>query len=308
MKILITGGAGFIASQIGDALIANGHQVVVVDNLATGKRENINPAANFYEMDIRDAALKDVFERERPDVVNHHAAQMSVNVSVENPMLDADINILGGLNLLENARKTGVKKVVFSSSGGTVYGDPTYLPCDEKHPIQPLSPYGAAKYAFEMYLHLYAVTYGLEYTTLRYANIYGPRQDPFGEAGVVAIFAQRMLAEKPLTIYGTGDQERDFVFVGDVVRANLMVLDNPASNRRAYNIGTGVGTSINKIYEVLKKVSGYSLPANYGPGKPGEVFRSILDAGRIGSELGWEPQVSLEDGLAQTLEFFRTKG
>ncbi len=303
MKILVTGGAGFIGSHVVDLLVEAGHDVAVVDNLVTGRKSNLNPKARFYEVDIRSPELEKVFETERPEIVDHHAAQMDVRRSVADPIYDADINILGGLNVLNLSVKYGVRKFIHISSGGAVYGEPVYLPCDENHPVQPLCPYGATKYMFELYLYMYRQTFNLDYTIIRYPNVYGPRQDPAGEAGVVAIFTGQMLRSKPVTIYGNGEQVRDYVFVKDCARANLMVLENGSG--RVYNLGYGIGTTVNQIFQGLKEVTGYPLEANYGPARPGETFRIYLTAERARNELGWEPTVPLIEGLRQTVEYFR---
>mgnify|MGYP000561555274 FL=1 len=303
MKILVTGGAGFIASHVVDALIAAGHDVAIVDNLSTGRRQNINPQARFYEVDIRSAALAEVFAQERPEVVNHHAAQIDVRRSVADPIHDADVNILGSLNLLELARQHGVRKVVYISTGGAVYGEPVYLPCDEAHPVDPLCPYGATKHTVEHYLFMYRQNYGLDYTVLRYPNVYGPRQDPHGEAGVVAIFAGQMLSGQQVTINGSGEQERDFVYVGDCVRANLLALD--AGSGQIYNLGWGIGVSVNDIFFHMKEITRYGREPVHGPPKLGETFKIYLDASKARRELGWEPQVTLRDGLELTVAYFR---
>jgi UDP-glucose 4-epimerase len=303
MKILVTGGAGFIGSTVVDLLIDAGHDVVVVDNLSTGRKSNLNPKARFYQADIRSEEMAKIFEAERPEVVDHHAAQMDVRRSVADPIYDADINVIGGLNLLNLAVKYGVRKFIHISSGGAVYGEPVYLPCDEKHPVTPLCPYGATKYMLELYLYMYKETYGLDYSVIRYPNVYGPRQDPNGEAGVVAIFTGHMLRGKPVTIYGTGEQVRDYVFVKDCARANLMLLENGSG--RVYNLGYGIGTTVNQIFDHLKNITNYAMDANYGPARAGETFRIYLDASRAKTDLGWEPTVSLEEGLRQTAEYFR---
>ncbi len=303
MKVLVTGGAGFIGSHVVDAFLAAGHSVAIVDNLSTGRERNLNPQARLYKMDIRDPKLIEVFEAEKPEVVDHHAAQIDVRKSVADPVYDATVNILGSLNVLEAARRSGVRKMVYISSGGAAYGEPVYLPCDEKHPIDPLSPYGITKHTVEHYLFIYKQLYGLDYAVLRYPNVYGPRQDPYGEAGVVAIFAGQMLAGKPVTIFGSGEQERDFAFVKDCARANLLVAGQEHSS--IYNIGCGVGTTINQIFAGLKHIIGYPQAARYAPAKPGETFKIYLDASLAGRELGWEPTVSLEEGLRQTVEYFR---
>mgnify|MGYP005818700529 CR=1 FL=1 len=303
MKVLVTGGAGFIGSHVVDGLIEAGHDVVVVDNLATGRKSNLNPKAKFYQVDIRSPELEQVFETERPEVVDHHAAQMDVRRSVADPIYDADINVLGGIKVLNAAAKYGVRKVIYISSGGAVYGEPVYLPCDEKHPVQPLCPYGATKYMLELYLYMYKQTYGLDYSIIRYPNVYGPRQDPAGEAGVIAIFTGQMLQNKPVTIYGSGEQVRDYVFVKDCARANLMLLENGSGN--VYNLGYGIGISVNQVFEGLKEATGFQMEANYAPARAGETFRIYLDASRAKQDLGWEPTVPLTEGLRKTVEYFK---
>ncbi len=302
-KILVTGGAGFIGSHVADHFIQSGHPVVIVDNLSSGRRENINPQAAFYQVDIGSPEMRSIFEHERPQVISHHAAQIDVRHSVSNPIFDATTNILGSIHLAQLAVEFKVRKFIHISSGGAAYGEPAYLPCDEKHPVQPLSPYGASKYAFELYPYIFKHNFGLDYTILRYANVYGPRQDPHGEAGVVAIFTSRMLRQEPVTIFGSGEQVRDFVFVSDCGRANLLALEQGSG--KAYNIGCGVGTTINQIFDHLRSITTYPLPANYGPAKPGETFRIYLDADLASQELGWTPQLDLEAGLRQTVEYFR---
>jgi UDP-glucose 4-epimerase len=303
MKILVTGGAGFIGSHVVDLMIDAGHDVVVVDNLVTGRMSNLNSKTKFYKVDIRSPELEKVFETERPEIVDHHAAQMDVRRSVADPIYDADINVIGGLNLLNLAVKYEVRKFIHISSGGAVYGEPVYLPCDENHPVQPLCPYGATKYMLELYLYMYQQTYNLDYSIIRYPNVYGPRQDPAGEAGVVAIFTGQMLRSKPVTIYGNGEQVRDYVYVRDCARANLMVLDNGSG--KVYNLGYGIGTSVNQIFQGLKEVTGYPLEANYAPARPGETFRIYLSAERARKELGWEPTIPLMEGLRKTMEYFQ---
>lgn len=302
MKILVTGGAGFIGSHVVDAFIGAGHQVVVVDDLSTGRASNLNTQAKFYQLDIRSPEMRRVFEIERPQIVDHHAAQVDVRRSVTDPVFDADINILAGIKLLQLSVEFGVRKIIYISSGGAVYGEPEYLPCNEAHPIHPLAPYGASKYTLELYLYLYRQNFGLDYTILRYGNVYGPRQDPLGEAGVVAIFAGQMLHDRQVTINGNGEQERDFVYVGDCARANLLALEQGSG--RAYNLASGVGVSINQIFTSLKEITAYQREALYGPAKTGETFRIYLDAERARQELGWEPSVDLEQGLRQTVEHF----
>ncbi len=300
MKILVTGGAGFIGSHVVDLFVSEGYDVVVVDDLSTGRQSNLNPAAKFYRMDIRDPKLVEVFEKERPDYVSHHAAQMDVRRSVVEPLFDADVNILGSINLIEAARKTGVKRIVYISSGGTAYGEPQYLPCDENHPVLPICQYGVSKHTVEHYLFLYHQNYGLNYTVLRYPNVYGPRQDPHGEAGVVAIFVGKMLAGEQVTITGDGEQQRDFVFVGDCARGNLLGLDAPVG---IYNLGYGVGTSINQIFDALKVITDYPNEAIHGPAKVGETRFIYLDASKAKKMLGWAPTVTLEEGLQKTVDY-----
>jgi len=312
MRILVTGGAGFIGSHVVDAFIAAGHHVAVVDSLASGRRENLNPRATFYEVDVRDAELlADVFAAERPEVVDHHAAQVEVRRSIEDPVYDAQVNVLGTLNVLEQARLAGARKVIYISSGGAVYGEPVRLPCDEEHPIAPLCPYGASKYAMEVYLRVYRATYGLETTVLRYANVYGPRQDPHGEAGVVAIFAGRMLNAEggpqgtglPVPrINGDGEQTRDFVYVGDCARANVLALD--VGDGGVYNVGTGAETSINELASKLVAVTGYTGEVTHGPANAGEVIRIYSAVERAREGLGFEAAVPLTEGLARTVAFF----
>jgi UDP-glucose 4-epimerase len=305
MKILVTGGAGFIGSHVVDAYIAAGHDVLVVDDLSTGHRENLNPEARFHQLDIQDARTAELIRAERPEVLNLHAAQMSVRNSVEDPLADARINILGTINLLEAARQTGVRRVLFVSSGGAVYGEQETFPAPESHTTNPLSPYGVSKRAGELYAFFYQAEYQLPFVALRYANVYGPRQDPHGEAGVVAIFSGRMLQNEPVIINGDGRQTRDYVFVGDVARANLLALERDV--RGPFNIGTGVETDVNRLAEILLAASGSRSKVTHGPPKAGEQRRSVVDHRRATAELGWRPEVSLEDGLKQTVEWFRTK-
>jgi UDP-glucose 4-epimerase len=303
MKILVTGGAGFIGSHVVDLLLENGHDVVVVDDLSTGRRSNLNPRAKFYQIDIRSAEMDQIFAQERPEVVDHHAAQMDVRRSMVDPLFDADVNILGSIKLAQLAVKYGTRKFIHISSGGAAYGEPVYLPCDESHPVQPLCPYGASKYTFELYLYLFKVNYGLDYTVIRYPNVYGPRQDPKGEAGVVAIFTGQMLRGQPVTINGDGEQVRDYVYVADCARANLMVLGGGSG--RVYNLGYGVGTTVNEIFTHLKALTGYDQEPNYGPANAGETNRIYLDARRAADELGWYPTIALEDGLLKTVVYLK---
>jgi len=305
MKILITGGAGFIGSNVADRYISLGHQVVIVDNLVTGRTENIPSQATFIKMDICDTKIADVFAKEKPDIVNHHAAQMDVRKSVSDPIYDASVNVIGGLNLLQNCVEHRVKKFIFASTGGAIYGEQDYFPADEKHPLRPLSPYGITKLTTEKYLYFYNQTYQLNYTVLRYANVYGPRQNPHGEAGVVAIFSEKVLTDQQPIINGDGLQTRDYVFVGDVVQANQLVLEN--GDQKTYNIGTGIETNVNELFQYIVKESGKSIPQKHAPAKPGEQMRSVLEFSHIKDELGWTPSVKLQDGIRQTFEFFESK-
>ena len=306
MKVLVTGGAGFIGSHVVDAFIQNNYDVIIVDDLSTGRESNLNPAARFYRMDIRDPQISDVFEKERPDFISHHAAQMDVRRSVIDPLYDASVNILGSINLLENARNFGVKRIVYISTGGAVYGEPVYLPCDEEHPINPICPYGASKHTVEHYLFMYRENYGQEYTVLRYPNVYGPRQDPHGEAGVVAIFTRQMLSNEQVIINGDGEQERDFVYVGDCARANLFAVSTPHESG-IFNLGSGHGTNINQIFDALKMSTGYSHDAVHGPAKLGETRKIYLKADKARQIWGWEPEIELSDGLGLTVDYFREK-
>jgi len=303
LKILVTGGAGFIGSHVVDALIEEGHSVAVVDDLSTGKRDHVNPQAKLYELDIRSPELSEVLGLERPELINHHAAHADVRLSVADPRHDAEVNVLGSLNLLECARQFGVSGFLYASTGGAVYGEPTYLPCDEQHPLNPISPYGVSKLTVERYLAFYGRAYGLRYAILRYPNVYGPRQDPFGEGGVVAIFGRQMVRGEPVVINGSGEQERDFLYVSDVVRANLLVQDTLQG--QTYNLGNGAGTSVNELFTAMSSISGYSREPTYGPPKPGETFKICIDASKARRELGWEPLVPLDEGLERTLNHLR---
>lgn len=302
MKVLVTGGAGFIGSHVVDLLVGEGHQVVVADDLSSGREENLNPRARFYEVDIRSPELEKLFAANAPEVVSHQAAKGDVRESMAKPLLYADVNVLGSLNLLELSRKYGVRKLIYASSGGAVYGEPQYLPVDEDHPIHPLDPYGASKHHVEHYLHLYRANWGLAFTILRYPNVYGPRQDPHGEAGVVAIFADRMLREQQPVINGSGEQERDFVYVSDVARSNLLALER--GDGGTFNLGTGVGTTVNEVFARLKAIIGYEGNGVHAAPEPGEVFKICLDASRARRELAWWPQVGLDEGLRRTVEYF----
>jgi UDP-glucose 4-epimerase len=304
-KVLVTGGAGFIGSNIADLLLEKGYEVICIDNLSTGSRRNVNKNLKLYVKDICTADIRNVFKKEKPDYVVHEAAQINVRTSVSDPAFDAKVNIIGSINVLECCKDYNVKKVVYASSGGAIYGEPVKLPADEKHQIRPLCPYGASKYSVENYLSIYKKTYGLDYVALRYANVYGPRQDPLGEAGVIAIFMNKLSrGEKPV-IYGDGEQSRDFVYVGDVARANLLALENDTKGTE-YNIGTGVETSVNQLYGKLRSVFSTGISAVHADAVPGEVRRIYLDNSLARKELGWKPVVDLAAGLAKTHEWFKT--
>lgn len=303
MNILITGGAGFIGSNVADRFIREGHQAIVVDNLITGKLKNLNPKAKFYKIDIRNReGLEGIFKENKIDIINHHAAQMDVRKSVDDPIYDADVNILGSLNLLQLAVKYKIKKFIFASTGGAVYGEQDYFPADEKHLQNPLSPYGISKLALEKYLYFYKMTHNLDYTILRYANVYGPRQDPHGEAGVVAIFAKKILKGEPPIINGDGGQTRDYTFVEDVVEANMLAIKNDING--IYNIGTGIETSVNELCNLMLKISGTDIKPVHGPAKMGEQRRSVISYNKINSEYNWTPKYYLKDGLSKTIRFF----
>jgi UDP-glucose 4-epimerase len=302
-KVLITGGAGFIASQIADALIEHGREVVIVDDLSHGSITNINPKAKFYKVDIRDQNLDEIFAKERPQIVNHHAARTSVTHSLSKPTDDAEVNILGALNLLQNCVKWGIKKIIYASSGGAIYGEPVYLPCDESHPIAPLSPYGVSKYAVELYINSYLNNFGLNHTILRYANVYGPRQISTGEAAVVAKFAHQMLMGNDISINGNGEQARDFVYVGDIVRANIMAMEQ--TKNEVYNLGTGKTISVNQIFSLLKSMIGYNREPRYLPAIKGEIFNTSLNAAKAKKELEWVAETNFNDGLKTTVDFYK---
>ncbi len=304
MRVLVTGGAGFIGSHVVDACLEAGHVVSVVDDLSSGKRENVNPAARLHVVDLGDTpALENVFMAERPEMICHLAAKANVRESMVEPMLYAQVNVLGSLALLEMARKYRCQKIVYASTGGAVYGEPEYLPVDEKHPVNPLDPYGASKHHVEHYLYIYRIHYGLDYTILRFPNVYGPRQDPYGEAGVVAIWAAQMLAGTGPLINGSGEQERDFCYVGDIAHANVLSLARGGGE--ILNLGSGVGTSINQVFAQLKEITKSPCEEIHGPAKAGEVFRIYLVAEKAQAVLGWRAEVSLREGLEKTVAYFR---
>ncbi len=303
MKIVVTGGAGFIASHIVDGFIERGHEVHIFDDFSTGQKSNVNPKATLHTIDIAEPQAAQLLERIKPDALSHHAAQMDVRHSVADPTFDARVNILGFINLLEGCKNAGVKKVLFASSGGAVYGEQEIYPAPESHVTQPASPYGVSKRTGELYLSYYHQAYGLPYIALRYANVYGPRQSSKGEAGVVAIFLSMLLSGKTPVINGDGKQTRDYVFVSDVVAANLAALESPYVGQ--INIGTGVETDVVAIYDHLRQAVGSTIQAQHGPAKPGEQRRSCLDNRHAGVVLGWRPQVALADGLRRTAEHYR---
>ncbi len=305
MRILVTGGAGFIGSHIAQAYCDAGHEVAILDNLSSGHRENIPAAATLLHHDVRSNEAAEAVRDYAPEVINHHAAQMNVRVSVDDPSFDADVNILGLLNILEPARKAGLRRVLFASSGGTVYGEPETLPAPETAPTHPVCPYGISKLTSEHYLYYYRRIFGLDYVALRYANVYGPRQDPHGEAGVIAIFCQNLLADKDVSIFGDGLQTRDYVFVQDVVRANLAALDSEFTG--AVNIATGRETNVVELYERVKEHVGGKGTAQHVAAKDGEVRRNVLDVSKAQEVLGWAPRTELADGLVSTVDFFRTR-
>jgi len=303
--ILITGGAGFIGSHIADLLIKEGYDIAIIDDLSSGKEENINPKATFYHLSILDKKLADIFKNRKIDMVIHHAAQISVRHSVKDPIHDMEINIKGSLSLLEHCVKHRIEKFIFASTGGALYGEQDYFPADEKHPTRPLSPYAIAKLSTEKYLFFFYKTHNLPYTSLRYANVYGPRQDPYGEAGVVAIFTQQMLQGKQPKINGDGNQTRDFVFVHDVAKANLLAIKHDVIGE--INISTGIETSVNEIFREIKKLTSPDTPETHGPAMPGEQLRSVISFEKAKSVLGWQTTTSLNDGLKKTVSFFQGK-
>jgi UDP-glucose 4-epimerase len=305
MKILVTGGAGFIGSNVVDIYIQNGYKVVVVDDLSMGNLENVNKKAKFYKMDIRDKKIIDIIKKEKIQVINHHAAQISVPDSVKNPLLDADINIKGTLNLLFAAKENKIKKFIFISSGGTVYGEPQKLPAREDYKICPENPYGISKVAGEHYVKFFAKQYNFKYVILRYSNVYGPRQIPHGEAGVVAIFIKKILAGEKPVIYGKGKCVRDYVYVGDVASANLKALK--IGDNDEFNIGTGIPTNVNKLFEIIKKVTGYKDEPEYGPFRKGDILANYLDITKAKKILNWQPKISLEQGIKNTYNYFYEK-
>jgi UDP-glucose 4-epimerase len=309
MRVLVTGGAGFIGSHVAEHLLDRGHEVAVVDALSGGRRENVPEGARFYEADVR-GGCSEVFGDFSPEALCHQAAQIDVRRSVAEPDFDAEVNVLGTVRLLQSCVEHGVGRFVFASSGGAIYGEQESFPADEDHPQYPLSPYGVSKLAGEHYLRFYNTRYGLRYAALRYANVYGPRQDPHGEAGVVAVFCDHLTRGERSTINGTGEQTRDYVYVGDVARANVLALENDAAPSGAYNVGTAIETSVNRLYEILLEASGKDLLPEHGPAVPGEQMRSCIDSAKAARLLDWRPEVDLASGLRMTLEYFdaRSRG
>lgn len=325
--VLVTGGAGFIGSHIVDLFIENNYRVVVVDDLSSGREENLNKDAQFYKLNITDKkGLEGVFQQERPDYISHQAAQISVSLSVRDPLFDAQTNILGSLNLLQCCVDYQVKGIVFASSGGTIYGEPEHFPISEAHPLQPLSPYGISKVTVEHYLDFYRKNYNLPYVSLRYGNVYGPRQDPYGEAGVIAIFIEKMLKGKIPTINGDGEYIRDYVYVENVAQANLLAIENMLKlakvvqkekiveettyniyniDNNSFNLGTGVGASVNELFHLLREIIKFPHPANYGPPRAGDLRKNILDCQLIKNVWGWQPEVNLSEGLKKTVDWFK---
>ncbi len=305
MRIIITGGAGFIASHIAEAYISEGHEVLIIDNLYSGNKNNIPREASFEEVDIRSKKLRKIFKEFKPDILNHHAAQINLRYSLEHPVEDADINIIGMLNLINTFKEVGGKKIIFASSGGAIYGETEIIPTPENTLPQPTSPYGTAKLAGEMYLYNFYYVYELPYIALRYSNVYGPRQDPSGEAGVVAIFISKILEGNKPTIFGDGEQTRDFVFVKDVAEANLRALGSSYVGK--INIGTGIETSVNKLYSIIASLLNYKEKPEYGPPVAGELRRSALDNSFAKKILGWEPKTGITEGIGETIQFFLHK-
>ena len=305
MRIALTGGAGFVGSHIAEAYLEAGHRVVVFDNLSTGRRANVPKGASLHEVDLHSREFERLLRELQPEVVNHHAAQASVKVSTGDPVRDLEANGGGTARVVSLAADIGVRKIIYSSSGGTVYGEPRSLPVTEAESIKPQSPYGLSKWVGEQYIHLFSQQHGIDYTILRYSNAFGPRQDPYGEAGVVAIFTARMLAGTPCTIDGDGEQRKDYLYVGEVARANVLALN--AGSHGTFNIGSGVGTSVNEIFSALQRATGYTIAPRNGPPRPGDVRNFWLNCSRAKEGLGWEPQVSFDEGIHRTVASFRAE-
>ena len=305
MNILVTGGAGFIGSHIVNAYIAAGHHVTVIDNLSSGQLRFLNPKAKFYEMDILDPKVSEVLKSEKINAINHHAAQISVSESVTDPLFDANSNIIGTLQLLQSAVSLKIEKFIFASTGGAMYGEQIYFPASENHPCEPLSPYGISKLCAENYLRFFNTQYGLSTTVLRYSNVFGPHQNPHGEAGVVAIFCEKLVKDQKPVVCGDGEQTRDFISVRDIAQANLIALDRTCTG--TFNVGTGKETSINSLTKCLLGVSGKNISADHGPARKGEQRRSVIDYKKFHDGFGWKPEVSLEQGLVETYDFFQNQ-
>jgi UDP-glucose 4-epimerase len=303
MNILVTGGAGFIGSHIVNGYIEAGHSVTVIDNLSSGELRFLNPKAKFHEMDILDPKVSDILKKEKFNAINHHAAQISVSDSVANPLFDANSNIIGTLQLIQYAVSSNIEKFVFASTGGAMYGEQVNFPANEEHPCQPLSPYGISKLCAENYLRFFNQQYGMSTTVLRYSNVFGPHQNPHGEAGVVAIFCQKLVKNEKPVICGDGEQTRDFISVRDVVQANLIALDPACTG--TFNVGTGKETSVSSLTECLLSISGKKISALHASPRNGEQRRSVIDYKKIHQGFGWEPKVSLEQGLIETYDFFQ---
>jgi len=305
VNILVTGGAGFIGSHIVNAYIAAGHHVTVIDNLSSGQLRFLNPKAKFYEMDILDPKVSEVLKSEKINAINHHAAQISVSESVTDPLFDANSNIIGTLQLLQSAVSLKIEKFIFASTGGAMYGEQIYFPASENHPCEPLSPYGISKLCAENYLRFFNTQYGLSTTVLRYSNVFGPHQNPHGEAGVVAIFCEKLVKDQKPVVCGDGEQTRDFISVRDIAQANLIALDRTCTG--TFNVGTGKETSINSLTKCLLGVSGKNISADHGPARKGEQRRSVIDYKKFHDGFGWKPEVSLEQGLVETYDFFQNQ-
>jgi UDP-glucose 4-epimerase len=305
MKILVTGGAGFIGSHIVNAYINAGHDVIVIDDLSSGEIKLVNPKAKFYHLNIHSSEVKTILEKEKITVINHHAAQISVSASLSNPLFDANSNIIGTLQLLQNTVSLKIEKFIFASTGGAMYGEQKTFPASEEQPCKPLSPYAISKLSAETYINYFGTQYGLNTTVLRYSNVYGPHQNPHGEAGVVAIFCERLLNDQQPIINGDGEQTRDFVYVQDIVQANTIALNPRCSG--LFNVGTGKETSVNSLTQCLIKASAIATSIEHGPAKKGEQKRSSIDSGKMLKGFGWKPGVSVEEGLLETFNYFKNK-
>jgi len=305
MKILVTGGCGFIGSHVVDAYLDLGHSVVVIDDLSTGNIKNLNPKANFYKEDICNKTIARIFKKEKFDIINHHAAQINVRKSVNDPLYDARVNIIGSLNLLNLSTQNRIKRFIFASSGGAVYGEPERFPITEDFPLDPLSPYAVSKIATEKYLITFTRTHKFDYVILRYSNVYGPRQISKSEAGVVSIFINQILNKKKCIIFGDGNQVRDYVYVSDVVEANVLALDSKSS---IFNIGTGIATSVNDLIKILSEITKSEVPYEHTAPRPGEVYKNVLDCSKVQSIINWRPNTQLLQGISKTFEYFSLKG